>query len=111
MGRPARDVAGFLAIYAAWVVLVNAAPGPWRRWTRGQTVDPWTLTHVAFGALAYEKGLSLVELNVLGVLNEAAEAGLRRRRPDLLWGEPESGSNIVADVAANSAGWLAWRAI
>ena len=81
MGRPARDVAGFLAIYAAWVVLVNAAPGPWRKWSRGETVDPWTLTHVAFGALAYEKGLSLGEINALGILNEAGQTSWRTLPP------------------------------
>jgi hypothetical protein len=96
----------FLAVYAAWVVLVNTTPGPWRGWSRGAQIDTWTGTHVAFGALAQRMGLSLAQITALGVANEVGEAWIRAHRPDLLWAAPESRQNIAVDIAANAAGWL-----
>ena len=100
------NTGGFLAIYAAWVVLVNTTPGPWRSWNRGARIDTWTGTHVAFGVLAQRMGLSLAQITALGAINEVGEAWIRAHRPDLLWGEPESPPNIAVDIAANAAGWL-----
>jgi hypothetical protein len=50
-------------------------------------------------------GLSRREFVALGRLNEVAEFVIRKTRPDLLWGSPESFGNVVGDLVANRIGY------
>ena len=45
----------------------------------------------------------------LATANEAFEALIRQYRPDWLWAEPESSTNITMDLVANALGWSAAR--
>lgn len=95
----------FVGLYAAYVASLHAFDGPWKRWPKGRAVDPWTLTHVAWGAVAHRMGLSRSQIMVLGIVNEIGEALVRRHRPDLLWGTPEGPYNTLVDLAANVVGY------
>jgi hypothetical protein len=98
----------YVALYGAYVVALHAIDGPWKRWKQGRegkALDPWTLQHVLWGAIAYRMGVDRSQLVALGTANEVVEAGVRTFRPDLLWGTPESPANVIVDVAANWAGW------
>lgn len=95
----------FLAAYASYVWFLHNVDGPWRHWSRGGMLDGWTATHVAWGAIANRMDVSLSSFMLLGLGNEAIEAWSRQNRPDLLWGEPESLSNVAADIVANFVGW------
>ena len=100
--------AKFIGLYAAWVVGLHLVDGPWRHWKQGREgrpVDPWTLTHLAWGAIGQRMGVSRNQLVALGTVNEFVELGVRTFRPDLLWGTPESPANVIVDVAANWTGW------
>jgi len=98
----------YVALYGAYVVALHVVPGPWKNWKKGRegkALDPWTLQHVLWGALGQRMGLTATEVLYLGTVNEIAEAGIRTLRPDLLWGTPESPSNVLADLVATWAGW------
>lgn len=95
----------YLLAYAGYVATVHLVDGPWRHWSTGSAVDGWTATHVAWGILAKKMGVPLGTFMALGALNEAGEALLRRSRPDLLWGSPETSANVAVDLAANYVGW------
>jgi hypothetical protein len=94
--------------YGAYVAFLHVVPGPWRNWKRGyegQALDPWTLQHVLWGVIARRWGLTQGQLLALSAANELIEYGVRSRRPDLLWGTPETPANVAVDIAANAAGW------
>jgi hypothetical protein len=98
----------YVGAYAAYVAFLHAVDGPWRHWKRGrsgQALDPWTLQHVLWGAIAERMGVDRDQLMALSTVNEAVEAGVRTFRPDLLWGTPESPANVIMDLVANWAGW------
>lgn len=98
----------FVAYYAAYVAALHMIDGPWRHWKQGHagsSIDPWTVTHVAWGVIAARMGLTRNQVLVLSALNEVAEHGARALRPDLLWGTPETPANVVVDLAATWAGW------
>lgn len=103
---PGRVVA-YSALYGLYVLYLHTTPGPWRAWKQeaGAAIDPWFATHLAWGALAKLVGIGPGALLGLGALNEIVEAELRRRRPDLLWGTPESLPNVAMDLVGNQAGW------
>lgn len=102
----------YIGLYAAYVAFLHAVPGPWRQWKKKPAaLDTWTLTHLAWGALAQRMGLSVKEVMALGTVNEAIEAYIRLYRPDLLWGTPETARNVLLDLAATYAGWGAARAL
>ena len=97
----------YVLSYGAYVAILHAVDGPWRSWKvgrEGKTLDPWTLQHVAWGALAGLAGITQLELLGLGVLNELVELGVRRARPDLLWGSPETIANVAGDLVAAALG-------
>lgn len=100
-----RKLVPFLLAYGGYVLTLHLVVGPWRSWSRGEALDNWTLTHVAWGAIAKRMGLSARELLVLSLLNEGVEWWLRRNRPDLLWGEPETLLNVALDLGATGVGW------
>lgn len=102
MGNP---TAAFVAAYGAYVAAVHLIDGPWKRWSKGAMVDPWTLTHVGWSMLARRMGVPLPTLMTLAVANEGIEWGVREMRPDLLWGSPESFANAATDVLANYLGY------
>lgn len=106
-------VPAFMAAYAAYVATVHAVPGPWRQWKdKGPAAfDMWTLTHVAWGAVAKLMGISLEELVVLASINEVGEYVVREARPDLLWGSPETPDNVAADLVSTVIGWALVNAI
>jgi len=97
----------YLGMYAAYVGALHLMDGPWRHWSKGRVVDPWTLTHVAWSVLGQRMGLPLKTVMGLTVANEIIEAALRRQRPDLLFGTPEGAANVAADIAANYVGYIA----
>lgn len=99
----------FLLAYGAYVAAVNLVDGPWKQWEKGQWVDAWTLTHVAWGVIAERMGLSLEQITALAVLNEVGEAVIRRNRSDLAFGSPESPANIAVDVGTTVGAWAASR--
>ena len=94
----------YIAMYGAYVAFLHAVPGPWRKWSKGQVVDWWTVMHVAWGALAERTGLSIQQLMVLTTANEIGEAGIRKYRPDLLWGTPEPWPNVAMDLVFTAMG-------
>lgn len=97
----------FSLAYGAYVAFLHAVSGPWRTWKEGRegkVLDPWTLQHVLWGAIAQRWGLSQNELLALGVVNELGEYVTRSLRPDLLWGTPETGANVAADLASAALG-------
>ena len=99
-------IARYLAAYAIYVAALHLIPGPWQREReRGGTLDLWTLTHVAWGAIGRRMGLDLGTVTGLAVLNELGELAIRRLRPDLVWGFDEPPANRLLDVAATAAGW------
>ena len=103
-----KRVAKYSLAYLAYVTALHLIPGPWKQWKvgrAGRATDPWTLQHLLWGALGKAMGLSLTEVMVLSVANEALEAGVRRYRPDLLWGTPETPKNVVVDLLGVAAGW------
>ncbi len=106
MRRRAKTRAGFLLAYALYVAFLNTVPGPWRDWKgeKAKATDPWTLQHVIWGAIASAAGYSQKELLALGLLNELVELAVRRLRPDLLWGTPETPANVVVDLLAAALG-------
>jgi hypothetical protein len=94
--------------YAAYVAFMHGVHGPWRKWKvgyEGRAVDPWTLQHVLWGFLAQRWGLTQKQLLVLGAANELVEYWARVKRPDLLWGTPETVSNVAADLGAAAMGY------
>jgi hypothetical protein len=96
------------------VLFLHAVDGPWRHWKENREshlFDPWSLTHVAWGAIGAHMGLSAREVMVLSTINEAAEWGVRASRPDLLWGTPESSGNVLVDLVATWGGWALWSAL
>ncbi len=98
----------FLLAFGVYVAALHTVDGPWREWKRGReglALDPWTLTHVGWGAAARAAGISAGEWFLLGLANEAVELVARKRRPDLLWGEPESPANVGLDLVTNALGW------
>lgn len=97
------------ALYAGYVALLHIIPGPWRHWSRGKIFDEWMLTHLAGGVVAQYLGVSYKDYLILSVGNEAVEAGIRKYRPDLLWGEPESFGNVIGDLATGFLGYEATR--
>ena len=103
------NTAKFSALFLAYVTVLHTIDGPWRSWTQkrpGAAIDAWSLTHVAWGAIANRMDISFSDWMAMGALNEAVEAWIRQNRPDLLWGDPETGLNVAADLVANAAGWL-----
>lgn len=100
--------ARYVALYVLYVAALHAFDGPWRDWKRGRrgAIDKWTLTHLAWGALAARMGVPEDVFMALGAANELGEYAVRRARPDLLWGSPESGPNVLTDVAAN---WIGYK--
>lgn len=95
----------FLTAYGAYVAALHTVPGPWQHWKRGQYVDAWTLTHVAWSMIGRRMGVPLPTMMALSVANEVGEAWIRRNRPQWLWAEPESPTNIVTDIVANYVGY------
>jgi hypothetical protein len=98
----------YVALYGGYVVFLHAVDGPWRHWKdgrAGQAIDPWTLQHVLWGALGSYMGLPPTQILVLSSINEMVEARIRKKRPDLLWGTPESAHNVFMDLVATLAGW------
>lgn len=99
-----KRMLSFIAAYAAYVVGVHVIEGPWQNWKKTPGVyDNWTWTHVIWGAIAKQWGITLEELMLLSVANEGAEWALRQTRPDILFGTEESVGNVARD--------LAWTAI
>ena len=103
-----RRTSAYVGSYAAYVAFLHAVPGPWRHWKRksGRAIDPWTGSHILWGAYARIMGIPLVELTALAAANEVGEYAIRRTRPDLLWGSPESTMNVFVDMVATGLGWL-----
>lgn len=104
----------FVALYGAYVAGLHVFDGPWRRWKsgyEGAALDPWTLQHVLWGAIANSMSVGRGQLAVLAVANEVVEAGVRALRPDLLWGTPETPANVAVDLVATLAGWELARRI
>lgn len=96
----------YVALYGGYVVFLHAVDGPWRSWkTEPAAVDPWTLQHVLWGALGSYMGLTPIQVLALSSVNELVEYGVRKARPDLLWGTPESNANVFMDLVATLAGW------
>ena len=98
----------FSLAYGAYVVFLHAVRGPWRQWKvgrEGRILDPWTTQHVMWGAIARAWGISQGQLLALGAANELIEYATRVKRPDLLWGSPESPANVVADLTGSAVGW------
>jgi hypothetical protein len=98
----------YSAAYAAYVAFLHAVDGPWRHWKEGRegkAIDPWTTQHVLWGALGAAMGLSPKQVLILGSVNELVEWGVRTCRPDLLWGSPESPTNVFMDLTASLVGW------
>lgn len=50
-------------------------------------------------------GLHPTKILILSSINELVEAQVRKQRPDLLWGTPESPNNVFMDIVATLAGW------
>lgn len=111
MRRPAtsKELAQYLGLFAAWVGFIYVTPGPWRNWSKGKSLDMWTLTHVVWGAIGARMHQSFNQQMALAVANEALEAWFKPRFPDLPWGEPEPALNVPLDVAANALGWWIGR--
>jgi hypothetical protein len=96
----------YCVLYGGYVVFLHAVDGPWRHWkTEPATLDPWTLQHVLWGALGQHMGLGPAQILVLSSINELVEFGVRKLRPDLLWGTPETTSNVFMDLVATLAGY------
>lgn len=98
----------YVAAYGAYVIFLHAVDGPWRTWKdgrEGRAIDPWTLQHVLWGALGAYMGLPPTKMMILSSINEMVEARIRKKRPDLLWGSPESAGNVFMDLVATLAGW------
>lgn len=90
----------FIAAYGAYFVFLHAVDGPWTGWKKKPGLyDNWTLTHLAWAAIAKRWGITLEELMIMTVANEGAEWVLRQTRPDLLFGTEESWGNVARDVA------------
>ena len=107
-------LAAFIGFYGGYVLFLHLVDGPWKQWKlgrEGQAVDPWTATHIAWGAIGQRFGLTVKEVMVLSTVNEALEYEIRRSRPELLWGEPESPANVLVDIAATWAGYALARAV
>ena len=98
----------FVLSYFLYAGIMNAIAGPWRKWSKGRYVDNWTWTHLAWGAVARQSGISLQSLILLSVANEVGEAVIRKHYPQLTFGSPETKENVVIDIAATVAGWKAW---
>jgi hypothetical protein len=98
-------VRNFVALYLAYVAAIHFIDGPWKDWKKGAVVDNWTYTHIAWGMIAKKMGLTLDELFMLEVINEAGEGFVRETRPDLTFGSPESWGNIGADFVSTNVGW------
>jgi hypothetical protein len=92
--------------YGAYVAALHIVPGPWVRWSKGQVVDAWTVTHLAWSVIAKRMGVPLPTLMALAAGNEAVEWVTRLTRPDLTFGSPESVTNVAADLAANYLGYV-----
>jgi hypothetical protein len=58
-----------------------------------------------WGALGSYMGLAPTQIMVLSTINELVEFGVRKLRPDLLWGTPETSSNVFMDLVATLAGY------
>jgi hypothetical protein len=97
----------FIAWYGAYAALLQAVPGPWQRWAKGEYVDNWTYTHVLWGAIAKRMGVTAAELATLTIANEGIEALLRKNTPGLLFGSPEGPANIATDVVVTMAAFYA----
>ena len=103
-----KPVIKFAALYGAYVIFLHVVDGPWKHWKEGregQVLDPWTGQHVLWGAIGSYMGLGSGEVLILGTVNEVVEYGVRKFRPDLLWGTPETAGNMFADLAATWVGW------
>lgn len=96
----------YIAAYAGFVAAMHVVDGPWQRWTKGKTVDMWTLTHVAWGAVARRMRVPFGTFMLLAATNEVVEWWVRENRPDMLWGTPESRANVAMDLVTNAAGYL-----
>ena len=105
------EVIRYVLLYGAVVTGMHLVDGPWKKWTKGKAIDPWTWTHVAWGSAGKIMGLTATEMFLLASANEVIEFGFRKTRPDLLWGTPESAANVTLDVAANMAGYYGAEAI
>ena len=95
----ATRLLSYSAAYGATVAMLHLVDGPWKRWPKGQLIDNWTYTHIAWGVLAKIWGLSLEQITALTVINELGEAWVRKNRPNLLFGSPESAPNIGMDIS------------
>jgi len=98
----------FILTYVAYVAAINTLPGPWEKWKEGfegKPLDKWSLTHVAWGAIARAMGVTFDELIMLSASNEVLDQAIRTQNPSLLWGEPESPANVAADIALNLVGF------
>ena len=95
-----KRLLSFVAAYGAYFAFLHVVDGPWRHWKKTPGVyDNWTLTHLAWAALAKRWGITFNELMTLTVVNEGLEYALRQTRPDLLFGTEESWGNVARDVA------------
>jgi len=95
----------YVLFYLLYVVAIHAIDGPWRQWTKGRVIDPWTLTHVIWGVIARKMHVPFTTYMFLAVLNEVGEALARTYAPHLTWGTPESGWNVTMDLVANAIGY------
>ncbi len=72
-------------------------------------VDAWTFSHVAVGYVAAKLDISLKTYLGLAVVYELVEYSMETPHGSKFFGtkRPESGINMVVDVAAGAAGhWL-----
>jgi len=104
-----QELLQYGALFAAYVAALHTVDGPWERWSKGEVIDNWWLTHIAWGYLGARMNQSLGQQMALTAANEAAEAWARRYRPDWTWGTHESPANVTMDFVANALGWYIGR--
>ncbi len=98
----------YVGLYGAYVLFLHTIPGPWHTWKEGRegkAIDPWTVSHVAWGLLGQRLGLTASKVTLLGSVNELVEHGVSAYRSDLLWGQPDVPANTAMDMVALLAGW------
>ena len=106
-----RHVGAYVVTYGVFVYALHAikplteATSQWKAQSGNGHVDKWLYFHAFWGVLARLYGLSGGETLGLAVVNEGGEALVRRYRPDLLWGTPESSKNVALDLVVTGMGW------
>lgn len=105
MAASKAKVAQYICLYGLFGLVGLTVKGPWKHWSTGKAIDPWTLTHILWGWIGARMDQSFKQQITLASFNEILEVFLRKYRPDIIWGEGEPGWNVPVDLVANALGW------